>query len=335
MASRGLLSALTPVYIGRSVSRLIPFANGAWPPDVCAGTAKAIRFKINGQETWMGLRSYAALEYRRIVELTMRMKLVGSTLGIWLTFWALLALATRWFDWRGPTSLFVAIIGGGYALYTARVCTRDADPLRLFKRLGAVATVLSAVIGGIGAEGAAFMGSFGGRVLGISIEGAFVGAIGGMIAGFAIAVVGQAIVDSAAHAKSASAGRNPKGIVNLDQAERKSILNSLDCLSQHLGGADGKLPSEIPNPDEVRMRVQSKTVQPADLKLIVNSLGLYRWLLKQEMARFPGMTGEQRLRVEGAEMEHSFVVDLCRRLCDEGAEHGMVIPDLSSKVGFF
>jgi hypothetical protein len=146
------------------------------------------------------------------------------------------------------------------------------------------------------------MGSYGGKVLGLSIEGAFVGALGGMISGFATAVLGQAILGSAVHSEPSAATPNAPMIIKLKDAERERVLASLECLTQHLGGPEGaseKLPADIPHPDEVRRRVQSKTVEPKDLKLIVNSLGLYRCLLKHHYrGTFQGMPSEDRLQAE-------------------------------------
>ena len=80
-----------------------------------------------------------------------------------------------------------AILGIGYALYGSR--NDDADPVRAFRRHGKIAGFLGGLVGAIWSDGATFLGSYGGKVLGLSIEGAGVGALAGMIAGFLAAVL--------------------------------------------------------------------------------------------------------------------------------------------------
>jgi hypothetical protein len=133
--------------------------------------------------------------------------------------------------------------------------------------------------------------------------------------------------------------RQSSPYIKLNSSERMWVLDALECLSHHVGGAHlvpETMPPDFPKSEEVRTRVQSKTVEPTDLKFIVNALGLYLWTLKHHfMGTFPGMPGEERHQAEVAEMAHFAVGDLCARLCDEAADRDIVVPDLSRKIGFF
>lgn len=133
--------------------------------------------------------------------------------------------------------------------------------------------------------------------------------------------------------------REPSHHIKLSDRERMIVVNALECLSHHFGGAhlvSEKMPPEFPKAEDILVRVQSKTVEPTDLKLIINALGLYRWTLKHHhMGTFQGMPNEERFQAEAAEMEHVALGDLCVRLCDEAADRRIVVPDLSSKIGFF